>query len=439
MRFRLSAAAFVELPILIGKIDTDCCHMANYEIHGKAVDLSRLKIEEVNALISPLMHTTGEIRCLCTTTKPYVRVSRRGSNYFPVKVSNTGALHKNPCRHRSRTLTELASMGYTKEALSDADGDELVVKLAKPLKKSSPAPVAQISIFNFKSGQSRNVANQVTELGLLHLLWERARLHEHQPTADAEGLWPKLRQAASSISLSGFRGLKHGFSDLLLLPLHPENRNQDSWNFKKLKDAQSKKRFLLFAACLNRQAIEALLNAEKNDFSLKELLGVTVTLYANSAAPVLNALKRSFEDELNYSQNDGDDLIVLGIAQPAESKNYARISSLVVMPVVNGHLPYDSSHEKKLALELIRQDRWFKKPLRYDAGLHMVHPDFVLLDTPEPVVIEVYGMSTPEYLARKKEKQSIYSSEEYPFECWDWDAAQFKDLTQWILNKPLPE
>ena len=69
----------------------------------------------------------------------------------------------------------------------------------------------------------------------------------------------------------------------------------------------------------------------------------------------------------------------------------------------------------------------------------MVHPDFVLLDTPEPVVIEVYGMNTPEYLARKKEKQSIYSGEEYPFECWDWDAAQFKDLAQWILNKPLPE
>ena len=69
----------------------------------------------------------------------------------------------------------------------------------------------------------------------------------------------------------------------------------------------------------------------------------------------------------------------------------------------------------------------------------MVHPDFVLLDTPEPVVIEVYGMNTPEYLARKKEKKAIYNGEEYPYECWDWDAAQFKDPAQWILNNPLPE
>lgn len=330
-------------------------------------------------------------------------------------------------------------MGYTMEALRDTDEDELVVKLAKPLKKSSLAPVTKISIFNFKSGQSRKVANQVTELGLLHLLWERARLHEHQPTADTKGLWPKLHQAASSIFPSGFRSLKHGFADLLLLPLHPENKRQKALNFENLRVAQSKERFLLFVARLKRQAIEALLNAEKNNFSMKDLLGVTVALYANEAAPVLNALKRSFNDALKYSQNDGDDLIVFGIAQPDESKYFARITSLVVMPVVDGHLPYDSSYEKQFALELIRRGRWFKKPLRYDAGLDMVHPDFVLLDTPNPVVIEVYGMNTTEYLARKKEKQSIYSGEEYPFECWDWDAAQFKDLTQWILNKPLPE
>lgn len=414
--------------------------MAYYEIHGKAEDLSRLEGKEVNALLSPLVGTTGAIRCLCTgtTTKPPVHVSRRGSNYFPVKINNTGPLHQKLCHHHSLTLRELASMGYTQEALSNSDNDELVVTLAKPLKKSSPAPVAQISIFNFQSGQKRNGTNQMTELGLLHLLWERARLHEHRPTADAEGLWPKIRRAASSILPSGFKGLKNGFSDLLLLPLHPENENQDGWNFKKFKDAQSKKRFLLFVARLNPLVIKALLNAEKNDFSLKEQLGVTLALYANSAAPVLNALKRSFEDALNYSQIDGDDLIVLGIAQPAESKNYAQISSLVVMPVVNGHIPYDSSYEKEFALELIRRERCFKKPLRYDAGLDMVHPDFMLLDTPAPVVIEVYGMNTPEYLARKKEKQSIYSGEEYPFECWDWDAAQFKDLAQWILNKPLP-
>lgn len=51
MRFRLSATAFVELPILISNIYTDCRRMVHYEIHGQAEDLSRLKLEEVNSLL----------------------------------------------------------------------------------------------------------------------------------------------------------------------------------------------------------------------------------------------------------------------------------------------------------------------------------------------------------------------------------------------------
>lgn len=438
MRFLLSAATFVELPILICNIDTDCCCMTHYEIHGNPEDLSRLKREEVNARLSPLVGTTGTIRCLCTSTKPHVHVSRRGSNYFPIKDDGTGPLHQTLCRHHSLTLSELASMGYTLDTMSNSDKDGLLVTLAKPLKKNKQEPVAQISEFKFKSRAQRGVTNQMTELGLLHLLWESAKMHEHQPTAVGVPLWPQIRRAASNIWPRGLKYLDHGLSDLLLLPLHAETINQKSRNTRKLIDAQKKERFLLFVAKLSPTDIKELLNAEKSGFSLKEHFGVTLALYANCAKSVLNALKNSFKNELNYSQIDGDDLIVLGIAQPDDSKNFARISSLVVMPVVNGRIPYDSSYEKQFALELIRRGRWFKKPLRYDAGLDMVHPDFVLLDTPNPVVIEVYGMSTPEYLARKKEKQSIYNGEEYPYECWDWDAAQSKDLAQWILNKPLP-
>lgn len=414
--------------------------MSRYEIHGIEADLSKLKVEEINALLSPLVGTTSGIFCLCngTSTKPIVQISRRGSNYFPVRINNTGQLHQKLCHHHSLTLRELASIGYTQEALNNSDNNELVVTLAKPLKKSSPAPVTITSIFKFKFGRKRSVTNRITELGLLHLLWERARLHEYHPTTDAGGLWTKIRGAATTIRPQGFKDLECGLSDLLLLPLHAENQSQGKWNFRKITVAQNKKRFLLFVTHLSALDIESLLNAEKTDFSLKKQFGVNIALYSNSATPVLNALKHSFKDELNYSQIGRDDLIVLGIAQPDDSKYYAKISSLVVMPVINKHIPFDSSHEKELALELIRQGRSFKKPLRYDAGRDIVHPDFVLLDTPNPVAVEVYGMNTPEYLARKKEKQSIYLGEEYPYECWDWDAAQFKDLAQWILNKPFP-
>jgi hypothetical protein len=417
--------------------------MAHYEVRGKAWNFSLLTVNEVNGLLTPLVGTTDTIRCLCSTAKPFVHVSRRGSNYFPIKKSGAGHLHQRLCRHHSFTLSELSSMGYSPEAMSNSDEDGLLVTLAKPLKKSKQAPpVATATEVKFDSGAQRSVSNHVTELGLLHLFWESANMHEHKPAAVDVPLWPTIRRVASTIWARGLKSLDHGLSDLLLLPLHAETENQKSRNIKKLMDAQKNGRFLLFVARLSQTDIKELLSAEKVGFSLKEKFGVTVALYPNCAKPILNGLKQSFENELNYSQIDGNDLIVLGIAQPHDSKNYAQISSLVVMAVVNGHIPYDSRYEKEFALELIKRNRWFKKPLRYEHKTKpdmRVHPDFVLLDTPNPVVIEVYGMKSPEYMARKRVKQYIYSGEDYPFEYWDWDAVHFKDLAQWILNNPLPE
>lgn len=415
--------------------------MAQYEIYGKAETLSRLTVNEVNNLLRPLVGTTGTIRCLCSSTKPFVHVSRRGSNYFPIKNDDTGHLHSKLCRHHLLTLNELSSMGYTPDAISNSEIDGLVVTLEKPLKKSKQAQVSIISEFKFKSGVQRSLTNRVTELGLLHLFWENANLHEHDSAAVDLPLWPAVRRAASNIWPRGLNSLEHGLSDLLLLPLHAETQNQKSRNVKKLMDAQKNGRFLLFVVKLSQAEIKELLSAEEHGFSLQKQLGVSLALYSNCATPVLSRIKHSFKNELSYSQIDGDDLIVLGIAQPDDSKNYAQISSLVVMAVLNGHMPYDSRYEKEFALELIRQNRWFNKPLRYerDANPDMrVHPDFVLLDTPNPVAVEVYGMNTAEYLTRKREKRSIYDGEDYPFECWDWDAVQYKDLSQWIFNNPLP-
>lgn len=413
--------------------------MSLYEISGEAVDLSSLKTHQVNAKLSLLIGTTGKLRCLCVSAKPLMHVSRRGNNYFPVKVDGTGKNHNKRCRHHSLTELEAASMGYTLEALRNSNDDELVVTLTKPLKRRAELVAATSVPFVFSQRYTRRVTNRMTELGLLHLLWERGGLHEHNPGAIVGSPWPTIRRAAYGIRPSGFKSLEHGLSELLLLPLHFENSEQKTWNFAKFKDAQKKNRFLLFVARLNQADVASLLAAETTSFSLGTMFGVSLTLYTDAAKPVLDALKDSFSDELSYSQKDGDDLIVFGIAHPSASKSYATISSMVLMPVVSGHLPYDSRYEKDLALELVCQKRWFKKPLRYDAVHYMqVHPDFVFLDTPVPVVVEVYGMNTQEYRQRKAEKRLIYRSDEYPFACWEWEATECDNIALWLDGHPLP-
>lgn len=413
--------------------------MTRYEISKDVVDLSTLTNSGRNALLSPLIGESDKVICLCNQRRLTMHVSRRGGNYFPVKEKNTGEHHDKLCRHHDLTTCEAAAMGYTLGAIRNSSDEELIVTLAKPLKKGSLMTTISTSTFEFNAGPPRPVTNRMTELGLLHLLWERARLHEYSPPPNVGTLWPKLRQASYGLRPSGIKGLENGLSDLLLLPIHAETQNQADRNFAKFKDAQEKNRFVLFVARLNTTDVGSLLAAVSSDFSLHKIFGVNLSLYADSAQPLLNAIKTSFNDELIYSQTDGDDLIVLGIAQPSTNKNYAKISSMVLMPVVAEHVPYDSRYEKQFALELVRQDRSFKKPLRYEAVRDMqVHPDFVFLDTPDPVVVEVYGMSTPDYLARKAEKQVIYHSLEYPFACWEWDAVKCNDLTRWLEKNPLP-
>ncbi len=53
----------------------------------------------------------------------------------------------------------------------------------------------------------------------------------------------------------------------------------------------------------------------------------------------------------------------------------------------------------------MEEKRAFIKPLRYD-GEEDVFPDFVLTDVPgkEALPMEVFGINTPEYLERKREK-----------------------------------
>ena len=91
------------------------------------------------------------------------------------------------------------------------------------------------------------------------------------------------------------------------------------------------------------------------------------------------------------------------------------------MPTTAQLIPFDSSYEKQVILKLIKQGRSFIKPLRYDAK-QVTFPDFILLDTESPVPMEVYGMSnSPEYEARKHDKNIYYKRAFDNF--WQWDLC----------------
>lgn len=78
-----------------------------------------------------------------------------------------------------------------------------------------------------------------------------------------------------------------------------------------------------------------------------------------------------------------------------------------------------------VAEKLDAEHRQYVKPMRYDASISEVFPDFYLLDTKsdKPFPMEVFGMATPAYLARKQLKKDYYNREYGPYGWWHWDAT----------------
>ncbi|WP_242455724.1 DUF1173 family protein [Pantoea agglomerans] len=104
--------------------------------------------------------------------------------------------------------------------------------------------------------------------------------------------------------------------------------------------------------------------------------------------------------------------------------NNCRIIEAALMTVSRRYIPLDSAYEELVEERLWQEKRAFMKPLRYD-GEEDVFPDFVLTDVrgAESVPMEVFGMNTPDYLQRKREKIAHYDKEFGTGRWWKWDVT----------------
>ncbi|MCW0350682.1 hypothetical protein NB701_004044 [Pantoea ananatis] len=99
------------------------------------------------------------------------------------------------------------------------------------------------------------------------------------------------------------------------------------------------------------------------------------------------------------------------------------------MTVSPRFIPLDSGYEGMVEDRLWQEKRAFIKPLRYD-GEEDLFPDFVLKDVPgvDALPMEVFGMNTPEYLERQKEKRAHYDKEYGEGKWWYWDVNLMKEI-----------
>jgi hypothetical protein len=349
----------------------------------------------------------------------------KGQVYHLRRYAKDRGAHQEECRHFAFSPGQLADMGFSKGAIKDNDDGELRIDLDFGLIEAGDEEnsVSKGSYVHL-NGRIQQTRSRATLLGLLHLLWTRAGLNRYEPFRGLpkNNPWERLRWEARRVIPNSMHSLReHGLSSVMLLPLAAteEEGKQANRNYAKLASAHKRHR-VMFVCLLYPEHVEMV--EENGCISLEETFGVGLTL-------LVPELERAFDrfPVERAALKEGYFVIAFGVAKVQEyergqkSKYFgAVVERLALMAVTRWFIPVESSHERTVADWLEDDQRGYMKPLRYDAE-QSVHPDFVLTDVPGQFAMEVYGMDTPEYLKRKKEKQAIYE-ERLPGRHWQWDV-----------------
>ncbi|MDU5190070.1 MAG: DUF1173 family protein [Mixta calida] len=351
-------------------------------------------------------------------------------NYWLARWSYSGAEHAPDCRFYSVWADEKQSEIYTSDVVKTVSPGCFRIKLPTGLQKKEAtdrdAP-AQPPVT--KTGGKRRRQSAMRLLGLLHFMWEQAEINHWHPNFDkhtrddAWAAW-RLKQVAEKISVG-----KTPLKSVLLMMARPGTQGIKN-NWATVDAAAASNRRLVMITCLKTCARE-----EEGHLSGTLPLGQAAGFPAlDVPADLISRLNRSFARELGDWRR-GQKVMLIAETDPPVKKfrqrdgkpvpySTCRVIDAALMTVSARFIPLDSSWEGVIEEKLWQEKRHFIKPLRYD-GEADVFPDFLLKDVPgrEIVPLEVFGMNTPDYLARKAVKLAHYREEYGEGNWWSWDAC----------------
>ena len=137
---------------------------------------------------------------------------------------------------------------------------------------------------------------------------------------------------------------------------------------------------------------------------------------------VRDRLARSFSRELGDLRSGARTILICETDSPETaftpkddrtvSRSSCRVIDAALMTASPRYIPLDSRYEGMVEARLWNEKRAFIKPLRYD-GEEDIFSGFALKDVNGvgALPMEVFGISTPEYLQSKSEKFAHYDAE----------------------------
>lgn len=349
------------------------------------------------------------LRCACQPDgqQPELVIRLLQDHYYIARMPETGHLHARPCPMFSEDASLSGVTEY--EGALRYRGELAEVKVGFALHSALAPPVVRAGSL-VRAGDTVRRGSMGLP-GLLSLLWTHSELNSWTPGSVRP--WVRVRSslqdAAARIYLGKRCLLDHLFvqtdSGQAWLPAAPAVATD--WNANKL---------LLLK-------VGSMIKTPLGGAYFKTSGGELVL----APRAVLAALMRSYPRVAPFLAARGGRqarpaVICLALVHWKMVRGASCLSLLQgALMLTNWRMiPVESSYELQIADLLVAQGRRFTKPMRYDAAVDAVFPDFVLSDAGEGgVPMEVYGISgNGQYEARKQDKRAWYQAQGRRF--WEW-------------------
>ncbi|AOO59828.1 hypothetical protein AN237_25055 (plasmid) [Raoultella ornithinolytica] len=370
-------------------------------------------------------HASVEAKVSCTckgkgTKFLAVKYHTGGDTYFLARYPNTGGQHSPDCIFFTLDKDNSGLKCYTHGVVKDLKDGGFGIRLDVALTSSDSEPTSIVPVDNRNTpgGVSQN---SMSLLGLLQFLWDDSGLNRWYPKMTGKRNPGKVFNLITNSS-EKIKIASHPLSTHLLVGAYPSTP-QETKNIKMADAVMLNKERLICINALSKYNSEKHSNASKR-LPVRYFSGVPVVLMNTDDWTLL---EKRFPSEI-ANWRAGGNVMCIAIGEPGKFKgkdtSYLKPLQIALMNVDNNWIPADSSYELTMLNYLHNQERAFIKPLRYDASNNDVFPDFCLTDTGshELFPIEVFGMDTASYLARKAIKESYYN-ERYGKNGWaSWIA-----------------
>lgn len=355
--------------------------------------------------------------CLCGTGgERKLAIKARADQFHLARYGNTGPQHRHTCRFHAQSPERSGRQCYESGVVVEVDGDDLRIKLARGLRvQQETKETTSASPVPPRAPGDKQPAIKI--LGLLHLLWTESGLNTWFPwfenRRDAARVAWRIQVTASRITSNRIR-----LNQVLLTSAIKGSPAAHSNTEKVNRAIKLGYRLVVVAPLAHYDEAK---HQQLSRLPLSAPFGMPIMYLSQNRQEYV---AKSFARELSVWRAGGR---VMAVAQlnvrAGDHVSQADVLELGLMHVSERWIPLDSSYEATIETMLSEQGREFEKPLRFDADEFVSKPDFWLLDQKNDFPLEVFGMSTFEYLQSKATKTVQYDAKYTPTGWWSWDAA----------------